>query len=109
MLTLISSVASCVRMAAFYGQLAVILIDTVAVSAATGIPHTVGEKGTLLRGTPSDLGVAAAAAVQAFAADGLRTSGVFHKFFLHSWYCIQLFIRPRGLCGYTSNMKDKLI
>ena len=109
MLTLISSVASRVRKAAFRGQLTVILIDTIAVSTAPGIPHTVGEKGTLLRGTPSDLSVAAAAAVQALVADCLSTSGVFHKFFLHGWYCIQLFIRPRGLCGYTSNMKDKLI
>ena len=84
-------------MAAFGGQLTVILMDTIGVSTAAGIPHTVGEKGTLLRGTPSDLGVAAAAAVQAFAADGLRTSGVFHKFFLHSWYCIQLFISNRSI------------
>ena len=68
-------------MAAFSGHLTVILMDTIAVSTATGIPHTVGEKGILLRGTPSDLSVAAAAAVQAFAADGLRTSGVFHFFF----------------------------
>ena len=81
MLTLIRSVASRVRMAAFCGQLAVILIDIIAVSAAAGIPHTVGEKGTLLRGTPSDLGVAAAAAVQALVADCLRTSGMFHFFF----------------------------
>ena len=78
MLTLIRSVASRVRMAAFCGQLAVILIDTIAVSAATGIPHTVAEKGTLLRGTQSDLGMAAAAAVQAFVADCLSTSKMFH-------------------------------
>ena len=68
-------------MATFSGQLTVILMDTIGVSTAAGIPHAVGEKGTLLRGTPSDLGVAAAAAVQAFAADGLRTSGMFHFFF----------------------------
>ncbi|MBR5021579.1 MAG: hypothetical protein IKY18_00005, partial [Oscillospiraceae bacterium] len=57
LLTLISSVASCVRMAAFSGQLAIVLIDTIAVSAASGIPHAVRKKGTLLRGAPSDLGV----------------------------------------------------
>lgn len=68
-------------MTAFCGQLMAILIDTIVVSTATGIPHTVGEKGTLLRGTQSDLGMAAAAAVQAFAVDGLRTSGMFHFFF----------------------------
>ena len=68
-------------MVAFSRQLAVILMDTIGVSTAAGIPHTVGEKGTLLRGTQSDLGMAAAAAVQAFAADGLRTSGMFHFFF----------------------------
>ena len=56
-------------------------MDTIGVSTAAGIPHTVGEKGTLLRGTPSDLGVAAAAAVQALVADCLRTSGMFHFFF----------------------------
>ena len=71
-------------MAAFCGQLAVILIDTIAVSAATGIPHTVAEKGTLLRGTQSDLGMAAAAAVQALVADCLSTGGVFHFLFLHN-------------------------
>ena len=68
-------------MAAFCGQLTVILMDTIVVSTATGIPHTVGEKGTLLGGTPSDLSVAAAAAVQALVADCLSTSGVFHFFF----------------------------
>ena len=65
-------------MAAFSGQLAIVLIDTIAVSAASGIPHAVRKKGTLLRGAPSDLGVVAAAAVQAFAADGLRTSEMVH-------------------------------
>ena len=65
-------------MAAFSGQLTVFMMDPIVVSTATGIPHTVGEKGTLLRGTQSDLGVAAAAAVQALVADCLSTSKMFH-------------------------------
>ena len=73
MLTLISSVTSCVSMAVVCGRFTVILIDTIAVSAASGIPHPVRKKGTLLRGTPSDLGVAAAAAIKTLVADGLRT------------------------------------
>ena len=84
-------------MAAFSGHLTVILMDTIAVSTATGIPHTVGEKGTLLRGTPSDLGVAVAAAVQALVADCLSTSGVFHFFFTSigeicglTWDCVHI-------------------
>lgn len=83
-----------IGMAAFCGQLTVILMDTIAVSAATGIPHTVGEKGTLLRGTPSDLGVAAAAAVQALVADCLSTSGVFHFFYLHNLIVSGMFRLP---------------
>ena len=43
-LTFISSVTSLVRMVALTGQLAVILIDTIAVIPASGIPHAVRKR-----------------------------------------------------------------
>ena len=77
-LTFISSVTSHVRMAALTGQLAVILIDTIAVLPASGIPHAVRKKGTLLCGAPLDLGMAATATVQTFVADGLSAGEMLH-------------------------------